>query len=147
MQCVCVRAKSFQLCLTLCDPMDYSPPGFSVHRILQVGILEWVAMSSFRGWPKGWTRILRGSRIAGGFFSTEPSGKPGFIVPTPIFQDNLPISDLNIVVYVKPFYPVKQHIKKFQGQTIHDFRGPLFSLSHLPCQWVTTAFERALDLG
>ena len=27
----CMRAKSFQLCLTLCDPMDYSPPGSSVH--------------------------------------------------------------------------------------------------------------------
>ena len=29
--CVCVCAKSLQLCLTLCDPMDCSPPGFSVH--------------------------------------------------------------------------------------------------------------------
>ena len=30
--------------LTLCDPMDYNPPGFSVHEILQARILEWVAM-------------------------------------------------------------------------------------------------------
>ena len=29
-----------------CDPMDYSPPGFSVHGILQVRILEWLAISS-----------------------------------------------------------------------------------------------------
>ena len=34
-----------QLCLTLCDPMDCSPPGFSVHGILQARILEWVAIS------------------------------------------------------------------------------------------------------
>ena len=34
--------KSLQFCLTLCNTMDYSPPGFSVHRILQGGILEWV---------------------------------------------------------------------------------------------------------
>ena len=34
------------LCPTLCDPMDYSLPGFSVHGILQAGILEWVAMPS-----------------------------------------------------------------------------------------------------
>ena len=34
------------LCLTLCDPMDYSPPGSSVHEILQARILEWVAMPS-----------------------------------------------------------------------------------------------------
>ena len=42
-------AKSLQLCLTLCDPMDCSPPGSSVHGILQARILEWIAMpfSSF----------------------------------------------------------------------------------------------------
>ena len=33
-----------QLYLTLCDPMDCSLPGSSVHGILQAGILEWVAM-------------------------------------------------------------------------------------------------------
>ena len=33
-----------QLCPTLCDPVDYSPPGSFVHEILQAGILEWVAM-------------------------------------------------------------------------------------------------------
>ena len=38
-----------QLCLTLCDPMDCSPPGFSVHRILQARILEWVVISFSRG--------------------------------------------------------------------------------------------------
>ena len=34
-------AKSLQSCLTLCDPMDCSPPGFSVHEIFQAGVLEW----------------------------------------------------------------------------------------------------------
>ena len=34
-----------QSCLTLCNPMDCSPPGSSVHRILQARILEWVAIS------------------------------------------------------------------------------------------------------
>ena len=38
-----------QPCLTLWNPMDYSPPGSSVHRILQARILEWVAMPSSRG--------------------------------------------------------------------------------------------------
>ena len=36
-------------CLTLCDPIDCSPPGSFVHRIFQVRILEWVAISSSRG--------------------------------------------------------------------------------------------------
>ena len=37
-----MRAKSLQLCPTICDPMDCSPPGSSVHGILQARILEWV---------------------------------------------------------------------------------------------------------
>ena len=38
-------AKSLQSCPTLCDPMNCSPPGFSVHGILQARTLEWVAIS------------------------------------------------------------------------------------------------------
>ena len=48
-QCGCVRAKSLQLCLTPCDPMDGSTPGRSVSGILQARILEWVAISFSRG--------------------------------------------------------------------------------------------------
>ena len=44
-----MRAKLLQLCLTLGGPMDCSPPGSSVHGILQTRILEWVAISSSRG--------------------------------------------------------------------------------------------------
>ena len=48
-----------QLCLTLCDPMDCSPPGSSVHGILQARILEWVPISSSRGSsrPRNWTPV------------------------------------------------------------------------------------------
>ena len=38
-------AKSLQSCLTLCDPIDGSPPGSSVPGILQARILEWIAIS------------------------------------------------------------------------------------------------------
>ena len=41
-----LAAKS---CLNLCDSMDCSPPGFSVHGILQARIVEWVAIPSSRG--------------------------------------------------------------------------------------------------
>ena len=44
-----VGVKSLQLCMTLSDPMDCSPPGSSVHGILQARILEWVALSPSRG--------------------------------------------------------------------------------------------------
>ena len=46
---LCMRAKLFQLCPTLCDPLNCSPPGSSVHGILQARILEWFAMSSSKG--------------------------------------------------------------------------------------------------
>ena len=39
------EVKLLQLCPTLCDPVDYSLPGFSVHGILQARTLEWVAIS------------------------------------------------------------------------------------------------------
>ena len=54
-----LRAKLLRSCLTLCDSMDCSPPGSSVHGILQAKILEWAAMPSSRGssWPRDWTCV------------------------------------------------------------------------------------------
>ena len=48
-----------QLCLTLCNPLDYSPLGSSVHGIAQARILELVAISFSRGssWPRDWNCI------------------------------------------------------------------------------------------
>ena len=45
--CMCVCVLATQSCLTLCDSMDCSPPGCSVHGILQARILEWVAIRIF----------------------------------------------------------------------------------------------------
>ena len=45
-------AKSLQSCVTLCDSKDCSPPGSSVHEILQARILEWVAISFSRGFSQ-----------------------------------------------------------------------------------------------
>ena len=48
-----------QSCPTLCDPMDCSLPGSSLHGILQARVLEWVAISFSRGssWPRDRTRV------------------------------------------------------------------------------------------
>ena len=43
---MCVRAQLLQLCLTLCDPLDCSPPDSSAHGILQARILEWLPFPS-----------------------------------------------------------------------------------------------------
>ena len=78
----CVHAKSLQLCSTLCDPLDCSPPGSSVHRTLQgriVESIEWVATPFSRGSsrPKDQTHISCVSCTAGRFFTAEPPpGKP-----------------------------------------------------------------------
>ena len=47
LQCMKVKSQSevAQSCLTLCDPMDCSPPGSSVHGIFQARVLEWVAFA------------------------------------------------------------------------------------------------------
>ena len=57
-----------KLCLTVCDPIDYSRPGSSVRGIFQARMLEWVNISFFRGSsrPKDRAPI---SCIAGGFFT------------------------------------------------------------------------------
>ena len=69
---LCLVAQS---CLTLCDPTDYSPPGFSAHWILQARILEWVAMPSSRGssQPRDRTQV---SHMQADSLPSEPPGKP-----------------------------------------------------------------------
>ena len=69
---LCAHAHA-QLCPTLCDPRDYSPPGSSVHALFQARILEGVAISYTRGSSR-----LRDQTepafpaLGGGFFTTLP---------------------------------------------------------------------------
>ena len=57
-----------QSCPTLCDPMNYSLPGSSIHGIFQARVLEWVAISFSRrsSQPRDWTQV---SRIVGRCFT------------------------------------------------------------------------------
>ena len=69
-----------QLCLTLCDPMDWGPPGSSVLGSLQARILEWVVIPFSRGsaWPRDSTWV---SCTAGRFFTMSATRKiPGCVV-------------------------------------------------------------------
>ena len=83
-----------QSCLTLCDTTDCSPPGFSLHGILQPRILEWVVFSFSSGSsrPRNQTGI---SFIAGGFFTNwgmREAMHKGSLLSTssPIFVDRHP---------------------------------------------------------
>ena len=74
-QRACLLAQSLQSCPILCDPMDCSPPGCSVHGILQARILEQVAISSSRGSPNSgietWSPVLQVDSLL-----SEAPGKP-----------------------------------------------------------------------
>ena len=66
---ICMYACSVtESCLTLCNPMDCSPPGSSVHGTFQARVLEWVAISFSRGssQTRDWTCV---SCTAGGLFT------------------------------------------------------------------------------
>ena len=75
--CCCLVAKS---CATLCDHMDYSPPGSSVHGISPARILEWAAISFSRQSPQPRDQT-RDSCLAGGFFTTEPPTTAQLLCP------------------------------------------------------------------
>ena len=66
-----------QLCPTLCNPTDCSPPGSPVHGILQARILEWGVISFSRdsSWLREWTASPASSALACRFFTTEPERK------------------------------------------------------------------------
>ena len=64
-----------QSCLTLCDPVDCSPPGSSVHGILQARILEWVAISFSRDLPDPGIEPRSPALQADALISEPPGGK------------------------------------------------------------------------
>ena len=76
----CVCANSLQSCPILCDPTDCSPPGSSVHGILQAIILEWVAMP----FSRESSRLQNQTHVSNvfctgrqaGSLSLAPPGKP-----------------------------------------------------------------------
>ena len=99
-----VRVSVSQLCPTLCNSMDWcSPPGSSVHGILQARILEWVTIPASPGHLPDPVIEPVVSRIAGGFFNIwvippegwekylgSPSGQPmDTLLPSPHIKNEL----------------------------------------------------------
>ena len=77
--CVVVVIVSVaQLCSALCDPMDCSPPGSSVHGILQARILEWVAFPSPGDLPDPGIKP-RSPALQAESLPSEPPGKPIYV--------------------------------------------------------------------
>ena len=65
-------AKSLQPCLTLCDPIDGSPPGSSIPGILQARVLEWVAISFASAYTH--VKSLQSCRTLSDAMDSSPSG-------------------------------------------------------------------------
>ena len=78
-----------QLFLTLCDPVDFSLPGSSIHGILQVRILEWVAMPSSRDLPDPEIEP-RSPALLADSLSSELPGKQGMAIHSSILAWRIP---------------------------------------------------------
>ena len=85
---VAVVVLSLSRVWLFCDPIDFSPPGSSVHGISQTRILEWVAICFSKGSSQPRNRICA-SCIAGGFFTAEPPGKPLLLNSLLLFFERL----------------------------------------------------------
>ena len=130
--CIAVHAKSLQSCPALCNLVDCSPPGFSVQGILQVRILEWVALS-FSGrsaQPRDQTQGLNPGLPHGMWilYSLSHQGSPvstykhtSISTPIPPWQNKRELS--------RHKYPVRNH-RDFGGGS-HRMGAELFSASWL----------------
>ena len=102
--CMCSVA---QACPTLCDPMDCSLPGSSVHGILQAGVLEWVIIFYSRGCSRLDLKSLVSFALRSGFITTAPLGKLQKthrhlkISPQEIWETFLKIRDRNRTSCIK----------------------------------------------
>ena len=95
--CVCVCVLAAQSCPTLCDPMDCSPPGFSVHGILQARIQEWIAIPFSRGTFPPRDQILV-SCITGRFFTIWATEKSQ-VYTEPLFEFPQSCSKFLLAIY------------------------------------------------
>ena len=147
--CVCLVTQSW---LTLCIPIVCSPPGSSVHGILQARILEWVAIpfSTGSSRPRYWTQV---SYIAGGSFTLSPTKQaPLYHLSTPKLANHsincLPASRLyhlavsNVSVHIHISSTITHHKTRNKKETIllplnptvttDPVSSPLASLSLTP---------------
>ena len=115
-------AKSLQSCLTLCDPIDSSPPGSSVLGILQARTLEWVAISFSNAWKwkvkvkslshvwllaTPWTAAYQAPPFMGfsrqEYWSGVPYGPSNIYLPSICFSISLPLQSPKLLSSASSF--------------------------------------------
>ena len=146
----------------LCNPVDYSPPGSSVHAISQVRILEWVVTPFSRGssWPRDQTHISCVSCIAGGFFShwaVSKALKPwqseamrGRLQDQPRFPLLCPLHPrvflpLRCLKWFIPWRSPTTGPRMLQGwRLVEPWEAPLFDTPHVVHSQVLAQFDLSL---
>ena len=98
-------AKSLQSCLTLCDPIDRSPPCFPVPGILQAITLEWVAISFSSAWK--WSRSVVSNSSDSMDCSLPDSSTHG------IFQAK--VLEWGATAFSSGYWQKPQHTKKYSS--------------------------------
>ena len=91
--------KSLQSCLTLCDPIDGSPPGFPVPGILQARTLEWVAISFSSAWK--WevkVKLLSRVRLLETPWTAAHQAPPSMAFSRQVYWSGVPLPSPNLVL-------------------------------------------------
>ena len=124
------------MCPTLCDPKDHSPPGFSVHGILQARIPEWGDMpSKGSSWPWDWSWV---SFITGRFFITELLGKPTSS------SSDLYLNERSLLLSPLPQSRAAQNDFQYSEHSkAHSHSRGICSCPQAPSRLLTTFFSRA----
>ena len=124
-----------QSCPTLCDPMDYSLPGFSVHGILQARILEWVAMPFSRGssWHRDRTMVFLLCRQMFTLWAYQgiPTQEANPVLCAPLEQEKA-LQQVQVVVAASLLLgPYEQHAQGYSKMSVSkqgSYREPLKNL-------------------
>ena len=139
MTLLAAAAKSLKSCRTLCDPIDSSPPGCSVHGILQARVLQWVAFLLQGIFPtQGWSpRLLRLLASAGRSFTPAPELCWNFL-PREIHTSPL-LNPVSFIVFLLPSrYPVsppQEKASQFPRFCSHLFQAFSKSDQTSFCHW------------
>ena len=153
--CVCVWVLVAQSCPTLCDPMDPTLPGSSVHRILQARIPEWVASSFPLDLPD--PGIKPGSpTLQADSLPSEPPEKPC----ATLLSHRFPHASTDLVQSLPPLFFLFTHLPQiyhprtsahtvFSSETWiehYNWQRPL-CLPPSYCRWGNWSFEKGSDFS
>ena len=136
-----MHTQSLQLCPILCDPMDYSLSGFSVHGIPQARILEWVAMPSSRGSSrlKDQTCVSCLLHWQEGSLSLATPGKPKTQVQKIFYDDHSPFMPSHVYLYLS-------HCCYLLSACLSPLLVCKFSKQWNGCGWCVTVFEALINV-